>query len=95
MNKITFFTKEDCPLCDAAWFVINKLRDAHGCLVERVDITATGNEMWYDRYADHIPVVHLNGREVARHRVSERQLRALLDADSDTRSSRPEPRFDP
>lgn len=80
MNTVTFFTKQDCPLCDAAWFVINRLRRRCRFDLERIDITDPGNTRWFALYANHIPVVHLNGREVCRHRVNERTLRKLLEA---------------
>ena len=79
MNKITFFTKQDCPLCEAAWFVINKLRRRIDFELEWMDITEPGNSRWYALYCQDIPVVHLNGEEVFRHRVSERALRKLLE----------------
>ena len=78
MNKITFFTKEDCPLCESAWFVINKLKKRIDFELERIDITEPDNHQWYALYVNHIPVVHLNGQEVSRHHVSERKLRELL-----------------
>ncbi len=78
MNKITFYTKDDCPLCDAAWFVVCKLRRRFEFELERVDLTGPGNGAVYGLYCNDIPVVHLNGREVSRHRVSERDLRRLL-----------------
>lgn len=78
MRKLTFFTKQDCGLCEAAWFVIRKVRREIPFECEKVDITAEGNEAWFSRYRHDIPVVHLDGREVLRHRVEERTLRALL-----------------
>lgn len=79
MNTVTFFTKESCPLCEAAWFVIQKLRQRIDFRVQRVDITEAGNGRWYALYCNEIPVVHLNGEEVFRNRVSERKLRELLE----------------
>lgn len=80
MNKITFFTKACCPLCDSAWFVVNKLRRRIPFEVERIDVAEPGQERWHALYADHIPVIHVNGVEVFRHRVSERELREALEA---------------
>lgn len=90
MNHITFFTKENCPLCDAAWFVVKKLRLRGLCKVERIDITEPGNKKWYALYANDIPVVHLNGQEVSRHRVSERALRKLLEQTNPRQSTLPD-----
>ena len=81
MNRITFFTKPDCPLCDSAWFVIDKVCAGRYVRVEKVDISAAGNEGWFEAYQHDIPVVHLNGREIFRHRVVEKELRRFLDAD--------------
>lgn len=76
--KISFFTRDDCELCDTAWFVVNRVARRFDVLVERVDIDAVGNEHWRDAYTNDIPVVHLDGREVFRHRVDEGALRLLL-----------------
>ena len=78
MTQITFFTKPDCPLCDAALFVICKVRLVHRFELKQVDISSPGQERWFDLYRDHIPVVHLNDREIFRHRVDETALRRLL-----------------
>lgn len=82
MNQLTFFTKPDCPLCDAAWFVIEKVCAGRNIRVEKIDIAAPGNERWFQAYRHDIPVIHLDGREIFRHRVVERELRRLLAAHS-------------
>ena len=78
MNRITFFTKADCTLCDAAMYVLKRVRAAMPFELEEVDITASGNERWFEAYAHHIPVVHLNGEEIFRHHVDEGRLREFL-----------------
>ncbi len=78
MPLVTFFTREDCSLCRAAWFVIERVRGRIDFDVERVDIDAPGNEHWHAAYRHDIPVVHLDGREVFRHRVDEARLVELL-----------------
>ena len=87
MKRITFYTRPDCQLCDAALFVIRKVADAQGQFdVQVVDIDRPGNQHWADDYGEHIPVVHLDGREIFRHRVDETVLRRLLkQADALTR----------
>ena len=40
MTKVKFFTKDCCPLCDAAWFVVTKLKHKFEFDLERIDITA-------------------------------------------------------
>ena len=83
MNRVTFFTKPDCTLCKGALFVIEKVRRQLGFELESVDISAPGQEAWFEAYKHDIPVVHLNGTEIFRHRVDEAKLRALL-AESST-----------
>ena len=78
MNRITFFTKPDCSLCNSALYVIERVRAKLLFDLESVDITTPGNERWLERYKNDIPVVHLNGEEIFRHHVDERKLRALL-----------------
>lgn len=78
MNRLTFFTKPDCELCRAALFVMERVRVKLPFDLECVDISAPENEAWFSVYRHDIPVVHLNGTEVFRHRVDERQLRKVL-----------------
>ncbi len=79
MNKITLFTKDDCGLCSGVLFVIQKVRRRIPFDLELVDITAPGHEAWLESYRNDIPVVHLNGREIFRHRIDEAGLRRLLE----------------
>jgi len=78
MHQVTFFTKPDCSLCHAAMYVLRRLRARHPFDLRKVDITAPGNEAWHQAYGEHIPVVHLNGREVFRHCIDEHGLGDLL-----------------
>ena len=78
--KLTFFTQPECTLCDAAWFVVEKVARAHDVPVEKIDISAPEAADWQARYRHDIPVLHLDGVELCRHRVHERQLRAWLRA---------------
>lgn len=78
MKRITFFTKEDCTLCNAALYVVERVRRQIPFDVETIDVTAAGQEKWFALYKDHIPVVHLDGEEIFRHRVDERALRDRL-----------------
>ena len=45
-----------------------------------VDITAPGNERWFERYKYDIPVLHLNGRFLAKHRLQLVQRRGVRGA---------------
>ncbi len=78
MNRITFFTKPDCSLCRSALYVIKRVRARTPFELDCVDISAPGNEKWFEAYHSDIPVVHLNGREIFRQRIDEHRFRTLL-----------------
>ncbi len=79
MTRITLFTRPDCSLCRSALYVIERVRGQMPFELEVVDISAKGNERWCDEYKDHIPVVHVDGRELFRHRVDQRRLREAVE----------------
>ncbi|XP_071965740.1 glutaredoxin-like protein C5orf63 homolog isoform X2 [Antedon mediterranea] len=74
---LTLYTKEDCSLCDTAMEVVNKHK--HRFQFEEVDIEEKGNEMWFDKYRYDIPVFHLNGRFLMKHRADEEHFLKSLD----------------
>ncbi len=78
MRTVTFYTKDDCALCSAAWYVVERVRQRVPFELERIDITAPGQEHWLKLYADHIPVIHVDGSEAFRHRVVEKELREAV-----------------
>ena len=80
---VTFYTKTECSLCDAAKFVIKKVQQSGKVPLfdfREVDIMA-GAERGpaiaaeareaHALYAEHIPVVKVDGVEIARHRLVE------------------------
>jgi len=76
VKRLTLYTKPQCGLCDDVKDVIDEARariafelDVRNILEDAAD---------YDRYKHDIPVVLLNGREIARHRMTLPQLLAAL-----------------
>ena len=47
--------------------------------LKEVYIDAPGNEDWWERYKYDIPVFHINGEYLMKHRVNERLLLKRLD----------------
>ncbi len=78
MNVVTFFTKPDCSLCSAALYVVKRVQTAIPFELQFVDISDESQKQWFEAYKNDIPVVHVNGVEISRHRVSERELRRHL-----------------
>ena len=54
------------------------IRSSVGNFLEQVDISVPDNSKWHDLYKHDIPVLHLDGKEICRHRVSETDLTRLL-----------------
>lgn len=76
MALITIYSKPDCHLCERAKGVIERCRTKAEFAIEIVDISQ--NPELLDRYRDDIPVILLDGNEIARHFVRERKLLELL-----------------
>jgi len=70
------FTKRECSLCLPVKVLINQVRKSKRFLYEEIDIEQYTE--WYEKYRNHIPVVHVNHREIARHRLDEDTLRRAL-----------------
>ncbi|XP_028411375.1 glutaredoxin-like protein C5orf63 homolog [Dendronephthya gigantea] len=73
---LEMFTKEDCSLCDEAIEKLEPFR--HLFVLKKVDITLAENKAWFDRYKYDIPVFHLEGKYLMRHRVHQGLLRKKL-----------------
>jgi glutaredoxin len=72
MHRITIYSKPGCHLCDRAKEVIER------CRVEFEVVDITGSKELEARYGSDIPVILLDGKEIARHFVRERNLLKLL-----------------
>jgi hypothetical protein len=76
--QVTLYTKPGCHLCEAVAQVIERVRrDIAFDFIAR-NILDDPNDL--KTYGECIPVVLLDGREIARYRMSEGQLRAALQA---------------
>jgi glutaredoxin len=75
-RTITIYSKPDCHLCEVAKQVVDRCRGKVDFALEVVDISQ--NSTLFERYRDDIPVILLDGKEIARHFVRERKLLELL-----------------
>jgi glutaredoxin len=76
MRHITIYSKPDCHLCDVAKGLVERCRQKIDFALEVVDISK--NPELCERYRNDIPVILLDGKEIARHFVRERRLLELL-----------------
>lgn len=74
--RITLVDRPGCHLCEVAEQVIRQVADEDGIPWERVDITSSSDLA--ARYAERVPVVLVDGREVAHWTVSAPVLRRAL-----------------
>lgn len=76
MNHVTLYTKPGCHLCDAVKQVIDRVACEEELTLELRDISKHPQD--HARYWDAIPVVFVNGREIARYRLTAAELRLAL-----------------
>ena len=75
-QKVTLYSKPDCPLCSKAKRLLEKLQPEFGFGIEEVDITR--DEALYERYRWEIPVIAVGDRELLKGRIAEEPLREVL-----------------
>jgi hypothetical protein len=79
MQTVILYTKPGCHLCDDVQAVIRSVARRRPLkLVERNILDDLAD---LERYHDLIPVVTVDGREIARYRLTVAQLEAALDGD--------------
>jgi glutaredoxin len=73
---LTLYSKPGCHLCDDVRATLDELRPEHTFALEEVDITSDAE--LFARYRFEIPVLLKDGREVARGRITDRELMKIL-----------------
>lgn len=76
--RVTLYTKSDCGLCRQAEALLARLRRRIPFDLELVDIES--DPQLFARYWDRVPVVAVEGEEVAAAPLDEGRLRAALRA---------------
>lgn len=74
--RVVVYTRAGCHLCDVALAVVERTCAAEGVAFLTVDIDA--DPVLRARHGDDVPVVTVDGAQVARWRVSPVELRAAL-----------------
>ena len=73
---VTIYSKPDCHLCERVKEVIERCRSKAEFEVAVVDVSQDAELV--ARYGQDIPVILLDGKEIARHFLRERKLLELL-----------------
>ena len=80
MRTVTLFTKPGCHLCEAVEQLIERVGERHVFTFVKRNILDDPADL--RAYGERIPVVSVDGREIARYRLTERQLVSALQAKS-------------
>jgi glutaredoxin len=73
---ITLYSKPGCHLCEEVRARLDELQPELGFTIDEVDITRRTD--LFERYRYEIPVLLIDGRELARGRISEAELLNVL-----------------
>ena len=73
---LTLYSKPGCHLCEDVRALLDELQPEYGFALTEIDITQS--ELLFARYRYDIPVLLKEGREIARGRISDRELVSLL-----------------
>ena len=73
---LTMYSRPGCHLCDGMMAVIRRVTSGKSCAVETIDIS--GHPDLEARYGVDIPVLLVDGRKVAQHRISDAELSRIL-----------------
>ena len=76
MKTVTLYTKLGCHLCEAVEVTIAAVAKRRRFVLDRRDIADDPAD--YEKYKHDVPVILVDGVEVARHRMTTEQLEAAL-----------------
>jgi hypothetical protein len=77
--RLTLYSKPGCHLCDEMKAVIRRVtEDKPEVSIDEIDIS--GDAVLADRYGAEIPVLAIDGQTVAKYRITERELRRIVEA---------------
>jgi glutaredoxin len=74
--RVSLYSKPDCPLCEEAKEVLERVREGTPFELEILDISQ--DPELQREYAESIPVVFIEGRKAFKVRVDETELRRKL-----------------
>ena len=76
MKTVTLYTKPGCHLCEAVEQVIARVRREVSFRFLPVNIET--DPALFEKFKHDVPVVEVEGKEIARHRMTAEMLRASL-----------------
>ncbi|MBI4476807.1 MAG: glutaredoxin family protein [Acidobacteria bacterium] len=74
---LTLYSKPGCHLCDDMKAIVAPVARRFGVEMDAIDISGDAELM--KEYGQQIPVLLLDGRKIAKYRISEAELRRCLE----------------
>lgn len=78
-HQLTLYSRPDCHLCDDMKTTIKKFSKKISVDLRIVDIS--NNATLETQYGQEIPVLFVDGRRIAKYRISEQELQEALSAE--------------
>jgi glutaredoxin len=80
--RLTIYSKPGCHLCDDMKSLVHRVIATHvnAATITLDEIDISTDPVLLDRYGLEIPVLMIDGKKVAKYRVSEPQLRRMVAA---------------
>jgi 4a-hydroxytetrahydrobiopterin dehydratase len=77
-HEVTFYTRNDCPLCDAAEAAVRAAVVLHQLPLSITLVDIDEDPALRAKFTDDVPVIYVDGKEAFRHRVTADELAAWI-----------------
>jgi glutaredoxin len=80
--RLTIYSKPGCHLCDEMKSLVHRIiaEQSNDRVIALEEIDISSDSALLDRYGLEIPVLLIDGKKVAKYRVSETELTGMLEA---------------
>src|SRR5258708_13359885 len=77
-HEVTFYSRHDCPLCDAAEAAVRAAVVLHQLPLSITLVDIHEDPALRAKFTDDVPVIYVDGKEAFRHRVTADELAAWI-----------------
>src|SRR5712691_1492673 len=77
-HEVTFYTRHDCPLCDAAEAAVRAAVVLHQLPLSITLVDIDEDPALRAKFTDDVPVIYVDGKEAFRHRVTADEFAAWI-----------------
>jgi 4a-hydroxytetrahydrobiopterin dehydratase len=77
-HEVTFYTRHDCPLCDAAEAAVRAAVVLHQLPLSITMVDIDEDPLLKAKFKDDVPVIYVDGEEAFRHRVTADEVAAWI-----------------